>query len=135
MSDIRKSKRSESKLQVIHNAYTIRTAVTNLAENSFYITLSKVEDNISNRIKGLTAEDQKKVKEQMYKYYRNQINRITENVIKYADGISKHLRIANTIFPTYMSEYEERRLEMDRAMSCCNALQDELQYARRVSIC
>ena len=27
-----------------------------------------------------------------------------------------------------MSEFEERRLEMDRAMACCNALQDELQY-------
>ena len=28
-----------------------------------------------------------------------------------------------------MSEFEERRLEMDKAMECCNALQDELQYA------
>lgn len=28
-----------------------------------------------------------------------------------------------------MSEFEERRLELDKAMSCCNVLQDELQYA------
>lgn len=27
-----------------------------------------------------------------------------------------------------MSEFEERRLEMDRALVCCNKLQDELQY-------
>ena len=44
MSDIKKSERAESKLEVIHGAYAIRMAVTNLAENSFYITLSKVEE-------------------------------------------------------------------------------------------
>jgi hypothetical protein len=27
-----------------------------------------------------------------------------------------------------MAEFEERRLEMDRALICCNKLQDELQY-------
>ena len=27
-----------------------------------------------------------------------------------------------------MSEYEERRLEIDRALVCCAKLQDELQY-------
>lgn len=129
MSDVKKSKRKESKLQVIHNAYMIRMAVTNLAENNFYVTLSKIEDKISNRIKGLTEEDKKIVRKNMYNFYRNQINRITDNVIDLANGISKHLRIANTIFPVYMSEFEERRLEMDRAMGCCNALQDELQYA------
>lgn len=129
MSDVKKGERKESKLQVIHNAYMIRMAVTNLAENNFYITLSKIEDRIENRIKGLEEKEKAKVRDNMYKFYRNQINRITDNVINLADGISKHLRIANTIFPTYMSEFEERRLEMDRAMACCNALQDELQFA------
>lgn len=118
MSEIKKSERKESKLQTIHNAYMIRMAVTNLAENNFYITFSKIEEKINNRIK-----------ENMYKFYRNQINRVSDNVIELATGISRHLRIANTIFPTYMSEFEERRIEMDRAMACCNALQDELQYA------
>ena len=129
MSDIKKSKRKESKLQAIHNAYVIRRAVTNLAENNFYVTLSKIEDRINNRVQGLTVEDKKRVREQMYKFYRNQINKVSDNVIELASGISRHLRIANTIFPTYMSEFEERRIEMDRAMACCNALQDELQYA------
>lgn len=27
-----------------------------------------------------------------------------------------------------MNEFLERRLELDRAMECCNQLQDELQY-------
>ena len=46
MSDIKKSERTESKLEVIHGAYAIRMAVTNLAENNFYITLSKIEEKI-----------------------------------------------------------------------------------------
>lgn len=128
MSDIKKSERTESKLEVIHGAYAIRMAVTNLAENNFYITFSKIEEKINNRIKGLDEKEQIRIKENMYKFYRNQINRVSDNVIELATGISRHLRIANTIFPTYMSEFEERRLEMDRAMACCNALQDELQY-------
>lgn len=129
MSEIKKSERKESKLQTIHNAYMIRMAVTNLAENNFYITFSKIEEKINNRIKGLDEKEQIRIKENMYKFYRNQINRVSDNVIELATGISRHLRIANTIFPTYMSEFEERRIEMDRAMVCCNALQDELQYA------
>jgi hypothetical protein len=128
MSDIKKSERTESKLEVIHGAYAIRMAVTNLAENNFYITFSKIEEKINNRIKGLDEKEQIRIKENMYKFYRNQINRVSDNVIELATGISRHLRIANTIFPTYMSEFEERRIEMDRAMACCNALQDELQY-------
>lgn len=129
MSEIKKSNRKESKLETMHNAYMIRIAITNLAENNFYITFSKIEDKVNSRIKGLTEKEQKRIKDSMYKFYRSQINRLTDNVIELATGISRHLRIANTIFPTYMSEFEERRLEMDRAMSCCNALQDELQYA------
>lgn len=128
MSDIKKSERTESKLEVIHGAYAIRMAVTNLAENNFYITFSKIEEKINNRIKGLDEKEKIRIKENMYKFYRNQINRVSDNVIELATGISRHLRIANTIFPTYMSEFEERRIEMDRAMACCNALQDELQY-------
>ena len=55
MSEIKKSERKESKLQTIHNAYMIRMAVTNLAENNFYITFSKIEEKINNRIKGLDS--------------------------------------------------------------------------------
>ncbi len=56
------------------------------------------------------------------------IRRERDRVADFCQGITEHLRAANTIWPTNMSEYEERRLEMDRAMICCNKLQDELQY-------
>lgn len=50
MSDIKKSKRRESKLQTIHNAYLIRMAVTKLAENNFYISETKIENIIAEKI-------------------------------------------------------------------------------------
>lgn len=80
MSEIKKSERKESKLQTIHNAYMIRMAVTNLAENNFYITFSKIEEKINNRIKGLDEKEQIRIKENMYKFYRNQINRVSDYV-------------------------------------------------------
>ena len=128
MSDIKKSERKESKLQTIHNAYKIRMAVTKLAENDFYISSSKIENVIAEKIKRFPEEEQQRIKKRTYQYFEQQFQRSTHIVIELATGISRHLRIANTIFPTYMTEFEERRIEMDRAMSCCNALQDELQY-------
>ena len=56
------------------------------------------------------------------------IKRERDRVADFCQGITEHLRAANTIWPTYMNEFEERRLEMDRALVCCNKLQDELQY-------
>jgi hypothetical protein len=55
------------------------------------------------------------------------IDKERERVLDLAQGISAHLRAANTIWPSYRAEFVERRLEMDRALECCNMLQDELQ--------
>lgn len=60
------------------------------------------------------------------------IKRERDRIADFCQGITEHLRAANTIWPQYMSEFEERRLEMDRAMICCNKLQDELQYIAEV---
>ena len=43
------------------------------------------------------------------------------------------LRTANTIWPTYMSEYTERRNYMNRAMAACNVLL-KLKLCRIMSI-
>ena len=50
-----------------------------------------------------------------------------KRVLDLCQGISAHLRAANTIWPDYMVEFTERRLQMDKALECCNMLQDELQ--------
>ncbi len=129
MSDIKKNKRKESKLQAIHDAFKIRKEVTILTENNFYLTLSKVEEEINTATAGRSEADKKSIRAKRYKFYRDQINRLTERVINHSADIAEHLTKANTIFPLYMSEFEERRLEMDKALESCNALQCELQYA------
>lgn len=50
-------------------------------------------------------------------------------------GISRQLRMGNTVFPEYYSEFIERRLQLDRAMEYCNALQDELQFIAETIPC
>ena len=90
--------------------------------------MAKARREISEKIKKFPEENQEAIKNRTYKYFEQQVIRSTNSAIELATGISRHLRIANTIFPTYMTEFEERRIEMDKAMSCCNALQDELQY-------
>ena len=52
--------------------------------------------------------------------------------MRLARGISAHIRAANTIWPVNMREFEERRLQLDKALECCNVLQDELNYIAKV---
>ena len=75
MSDIKKSERTESKLEVIHNAYLIRKAVTKLAENNFYINESKIEKIIAEKIKMFPDDEHKKESPETYKS-------VTQMVIK-----------------------------------------------------
>lgn len=117
-------------MQVVHDAFAIRTAVTKLAENRFYMSETKIDTVISNALKFVDDPDKKLAMEKkMHQYFDTQVSRITERALDFACNIANHLQIANTIFPNYMSEWEERRVELDRAMGCCNALQSELQYA------
>ena len=69
MSDIKKSERSESKLQTVHNAYKIRTAVTKLAENNFYFDLNKINEVVDQNTKNITDENGK-IKELKFKTSR-----------------------------------------------------------------
>ncbi len=101
MSGVRKSERGESRLEAQHQAYKIRKLVTKELLNDFGTKDNKMPD-------WLIAEERKRV-------------------LELVQGISAHLRAANTIWPDYKAEFIERRVEMDRALMYCNMLQDELQ--------
>ena len=101
MSNVRKSERKESKLEVQHLAYKIRKQIVVELMTDFGTKTNSMPEWL--------------------KAYER------ERVLALCQGISEHLRKANTIWPDYMVEFTERRLEMDRALECCNALQDELQ--------
>lgn len=64
--------------------------------------------------------------------FYNFIEKERDEVLRLSRGISAHLRAANTISPVNMSEFEERRLQLDKALECCNVLQDELNYIAKV---
>ena len=133
MSNIPKSKRSKSHLEVLHRGYAIRKRITAELKATFGYSQKRLEAYI----KGMTAhvEDESEREAMVQKLRELEENfgswfimRERDRVADFAQGITEHLRAANTIYPQNRSEYEERRLEMDRAMMCCNKLQDELQY-------
>ena len=101
MSGVRKSERSESRLEAQHEAYKLRKMITFELMNDFGTKDNAMPD-------WLIAKER-------------------ERILDICQGISAHLRAANTIWPSYYAEFIERRLEMDRALECCNMLQDELQ--------
>ena len=133
MSNIPKSKRSESKLEALHKGYELRRKITAELMASFGYSQKKLEEHIRKMTSHVQDPEER---EKMSKVIREVeddaaswfIKRERNRIADFCQGITEHLRAANTIWPTNMSEFEERRLEMDRALVCCNQLQDELQY-------
>jgi hypothetical protein len=101
MSNVKKSERGKSKLEAQHQAYKIRRLIVRELLTDFGTKNNTMPEWL--------------------------IDKERERVLDLAQGISAHLRAANTIWPSYRAEFVERRLEMDRALECCNMLQDELQ--------
>lgn len=137
MSDIPKSERSESKLEVIHKAYAIRSRITQELLLSFGYSQKKLESHVKKVTAYIRDADEREQKAKVIREMEEDfdlwfIRQEREEVLNHCRGIVQHLIAANTIYPTYTSEFEERRIEMDRAMICCNQLQQELQYLASV---
>ena len=133
MSDIPKSERSESRLEAQHKAYKIRKMITAELMASFAYSEKKHEKHIKAMTEHIKNEEEKKETAQKIRELEEDfdcwfIRKERDRILDLVQGISSHLRAANTIWPTYKAEFVERRLEMDRALECCNMLQDELQY-------
>ena len=137
MSDIPKSKRSESKLEAVHKAYGIRSRITQELLLSFGYSQKKLEKHVQKVTAYIHDPEEREMKAKVIRELEQDfdlwiIKQEREDVLKYCKGIVQDLIAANTIYPNYASEFEERRLEMDRAMECCNQLQQELQYLAEV---
>lgn len=133
MSDIPKSERSESRLEAQHKAYKIRKMITAELMASFAYSQKKQEKHIKAMTEHIKNEEERKATAQKIRELEDDfdtwfIRKERERILDFTQGISSHLRAANTIWPTYKAEFVERRLEMDKALECCNQLQDELQY-------
>lgn len=133
MSDIPKSEQSWSPLETQHLCYKLRRRINSELLFSFGYSgkhlikyIAKLTESIKDR-----KERNKRMHdlyEQMSAYSHWLIEAERDDVASLTRDIARHLRKANTIWPTYYSEYCERRVELDRAREACNALEDELQY-------
>lgn len=119
MSNIKKSERQESKLEVFHKMYKVRSEITVLVMNKFYISSTKIQKLINK---------DERLKENIYEYINLQIQIMSKRLIELSVNITSFLKIAFTINPVNKQELDERRVNLTKAMANCNALQDELQY-------
>lgn len=127
MSDIPKSRRSESKLEAVHKAYKLRACITQGLIQSFGYSEKLLNLQIQDK-SYLTEQQRQELKDNTRKFTAWLIETERTDILNYTRGIVQHLIAANTIYPQYPSEFEERRLQMDKAMECCNNLKQELQY-------
>lgn len=137
MSDVPKSERNDSDLRAQHQIYAIRKRITSELMATFGYSQKRFDAHIkaaTNYVKDQNEREElaKKIREQEEDFNLWYIQQERSRVLTFCQDISVHIRAANTIWPDYWIEYEERRLQWDKAMECCNMLQDELQYIAEV---
>lgn len=130
MSEIPASQRPETKLETLDLAYDLRARITFELEQSFGYSQKILESRVKKLQRqhpdpNLEAAKIVKMEEDFGCWF---IEHERERMLTLCQDISTNLRKANTIFPSYMSEFEERRLLLDRARAACSALEDELQF-------
>ncbi len=123
------SKKNES-FEALRDALIVRKKVTEVLRVLALQSQKRLENLEENLAKATTDEEILKAKEAIREERFNfwLIKEECRTVAVKGAELTGSLRTANTIWPTYMSEYTERRVYMDRAMAACNVLQDELQY-------
>ena len=98
-----KSKRSQSKIEFENLYFKLADNVDNLVEHKFYAKEDVLERNsVFLDIRCRSLEE-------------------------LTDTLLYHIKIANSIYPTCMSEWEERRVSIGKAIGTCYAILTHLQ--------
>lgn len=93
-----KSKRNESKIEFENIYFKVADGVDNLVENNFYASKELIDKNkVFLEIRCRTLEE-------------------------LTDTLLYHIKIANSIYPTCMTEWEERRTTIGKAIGTCYAI-------------
>lgn len=98
-----KSKRNQSKVEFEQIYFQLADGIDTLVEHQFFA-------------EGLLAD-----KNRMFLTARS------ETLERLTDEILYHIKIANSIYPTCMAEWEERRLSIGKAVGACYAILTNLQ--------
>lgn len=112
-----KSKRKESKFEVLHHAYKLRKDITELLLHDF---------GYKPQARQPETEFQQQRRFAFESWY---IQDSRTAVIQRLRELVANLTAANSIYPVMEAEWTERRLYQDRAIACCYQLLQELQYA------
>ncbi len=112
-----KSKRKESKFEVLHHAYKLRKDITNLLLYDFGY---KWKENT------LESEFRSQRRAAFESWF---IENSRTVIIARLRNLIANLIAANTIYPINDAEWTERRLYQDRAIVNCYQILQELQYS------
>lgn len=133
MSDIPKSKRAWSKLEAADKALDLRKKLNRELLMSFGLSDKHFEAAIKAQTKWVKDEKEKQALEETIRgayegYLPWYLGRHRDRVDDLCCDICQAIREANSIWPTYFFEYQDRRQCWNSAIKDCGALQDELQY-------
>lgn len=93
-----KSKRSQSKVEFESIFFAVADNIDTLVEHNFFVDFNTMNCNKTFlQSRGMALE-------------------------RLSDGLLYYIKIANSIYPQCLSEWEERRLAMDKAIGICYAI-------------
>ena len=129
--------RKESGFQVFHNLEVLRKEITDLLLRDFGYDTAKQARKLERQFGGRPYEELAGPEKLRYERLLDQwaafdewfIQDERKYIIDCLRGITKHVYMANSIFPIYQEELIERRIHQDQAIGLCYDLIQELQYA------
>lgn len=107
MSSVKANERRKSNVEFDNNYFRVHDDAIRLIQNRF------------------GASDK------MNEIFHDYIDEMGLKIYAVIFDIGTHIRIANSIFPHYKSEYEERRLHQDKAIGLCFDLMTKYQLLMR----
>lgn len=132
-----KSKRKPSQFEVFHHLYKLRRNITDLLLRDFGYSFEKGEKRLQKRFSGRAYEDLTDCEKAQYDRLKKRHEAFDEwfivderkVIIDCLREITKHVFVANSIYPTCREELVQRRIHQDEALGQCYRLTQELQYA------
>lgn len=132
-----KNKRKASQFGVFHHLYKMRRDITELLLRDFGYSYEKADKRLLKRFNGRGYADLTEAEQLQYDRLKQRWEAFDDwflyderqVIVDCLREITKHVFIANSIYPTCYEEFVQRRLHQDEAIGQCYRLTQELQYA------
>ena len=133
-----KSKRNISDFEFFRYALQLNKEITFLVVNNFNVKKISKKLDITKLINDMTQEDAS-IFMGIVEHYNKDIDEISkvvphwlinhkrEVILNLCEMLINYIISANSIYPTCIEEYNERRLLQDKAIGCCRALLTQFQ--------